>query len=140
MFRDVFNTFWDFSELLPAAHFTTTVSSHLMSRWWFKTFFFFFKYRQPTTPLWPSASNVSMEGGCVLHRDTSGCSSLSRHKTENNIRMYFSLLLILSVSYSLMTEINERQTCADYFCIFALEISAEKLVTGAATLVSRWTD
>lgn len=32
--------------------------------------------------------------------------------------MYLSLLLILSVSYSRMTEINERQTCADYFCIF----------------------
>lgn len=52
-------------------------------------------------------------------RDTSGCSSLSRQKNlENNIRMYLSLLLILSVSYSRMTEINERQTCADYFCIF----------------------
>lgn len=68
----------------------------------------------------------------MLRRDTSGCSSLSRQKTENNIRMYLSLLLILSVSDSLMREINEKQTCADYLCIISLEISAEKQVTGAA--------
>lgn len=45
--------------------------------------------------------------------------------------MYLSLLLILSVSDSLTTEINEKQTYADYLCITSLEISAEKLVTGA---------
>lgn len=32
--------------------------------------------------------------------------------------MYLPLLLILSVSYSQVTEINESQTYADYFCIF----------------------
>lgn len=48
-------------------------------------------------------------------------------KTENNIRMYLSLLLIVSVSYSQMTEINERQTCADYFCIFFSEIATKKI-------------
>lgn len=32
--------------------------------------------------------------------------------------MYLSLLLILSASYSRMTEINERQARADHFCIF----------------------
>lgn len=32
--------------------------------------------------------------------------------------MYLSLLLILSVSYSRVTEINESQTDADYFCLF----------------------
>lgn len=71
-------------------------------------------------------------GAEVLRRDTSDCSSLSRQKTENNIRMYLSLLLILSVSDSLTTEINEKRTYADYLCIISLEISAEKLVTGAA--------
>lgn len=55
----------------------------------------------------------------MFHRDTRGCSSLSRQKKlENNIRMYLSLFLILSVSYSWVTEINESQTYADYFCIF----------------------
>lgn len=86
-------------------------------------FFFFRKYRQLTTPHSPLASSLESSPhlqSYVCCRDTSGCSSLSRQKKHpgNNIRMYLSLLPILSGSDSQMTEMNGRQTCADYFCIF----------------------
>lgn len=91
--------------------------------WWVGggfTLFCFFKYRQPTTSLWPWACDASADGGCTCSTEIQVVAPLCLDKKNLNIisECTFHCSWYYLVSYSRMTEINERQTCADYFCIF----------------------